>query len=175
MKITLIYIFWALCSWQSDGFYSLAIAGIEGDQINMSTYAGRKVAILVFDAAAPDSSLLTRADSLQRIETTTTFLAVPAGDLSGFSTDSALMQLHNRLGLSIPFTQSVLVTRGSDSSQHSLFKWLTDVSLNGHFNRDVEAAGQMFLISEQGTLYGILSKEAPVADIVDALHQTISQ
>jgi len=175
MKSTLIYICLALCFYRSDSFYTLSIDHIEGYPINMSDYAGRKVMILTFDAASPDSSLLQRADSLQRVDASASILAVPTGDFSGSASDSSLSALHSGLALTIPFTQMVHVTRSTGEMQHPLFKWLTDVVQNKHFDRDVEAPGQSFFVSEQGTLYAILNKDTDASVLLDALHQPINQ
>jgi len=141
----------------------------------MSTFAGHKVIVLTFDATNPDKAMLSMADSVQKADTSVFIVGVPAADFTGYSSDTALSSMHDSLALSFPFTKVALVTRASGNVQEALFKWLTDVTLNQHFDRDVDAPGQMYLISERGVLYGILTKDATPADIFGALNQSINQ
>jgi len=153
----------------------LSIARPDGSQLNMATFVDHKVMVLTFDAANPDKAMLLKADSVQKADTSAFIVGVPAADFTGYAADSALSSMHDSLALSFLFTKAVLVTRAGGDGQEALFKWLTAVTLNQHFDRDVEAPGQMFLISEQGVLYGVLTKDATLADILGALNQSINQ
>jgi glutathione peroxidase-family protein len=53
-------------------------------------------------------------------------------------------------------------------NQHPLFKWLTHLNKNTHFDRDVEETGQLFIISKKGTLYGILGRQVSTALVMEA-------
>lgn len=164
-----------LCSPDTSSFYSLSISRPDGSQLSMAAFAGRKVMVLTFDASNPDRAMLLMADSLQKADSSAIVVGVPAADFTGYASDSTLTLLHDSLGVSYPFTHAVLVTRTNGANQQGLFKWLTDVTLNQHFDRDVEAPGQLFLVSEQGVLYGIFTKDTSSTDILNALNQSISQ
>jgi hypothetical protein len=51
------------------------------------------------------------------------------------------------------------VKKGSGTAQAELMKWLTDYKRNGHFDTDVQGAGDKFFVSETGKLYAVLSPQ----------------
>lgn len=175
MKLFIIYALAGFSFLPDSGFYSISVNRPGGGQISMSQYRGRKVLIVPFNAIIPDTNQLIMLDSIQRKDSGLVVLAIPAGDISGDASDTTLNNIKNSLGVSLVMTRSVPVRRSSGNNQHPLFKWLTSVAQNTHFDRDVEQEGQLFFINEKGTLYGILNKGASGLDIAYVLKQQITQ
>jgi hypothetical protein len=59
--------------------------------------------------------------------------------------------------------------------QSPLFNWLTHVGQNTHFDRDVDAEGQLFFINERGILYSIMPKGTTKDQIENILSTTLLQ
>jgi glutathione peroxidase len=155
--------------------YDIQVESVNGDTISLSNYTNKKILITVINAAEPDPSQLEALDSLQKNDTSLVVIAVPANEFGGPGSDSAIAAMQDSLGLEILITKSSYVTKGSGDNQVLLFKWLTDVNENSHFDTDVETVGKFFIVSKTGILYSVLSNDVP-ADILDqVLDQQIDQ
>lgn len=71
-------------------------------------------------------------------------------------------------------TKQSQVKKETTIYQHPLFKWLTHVTENNHFDEDVDYASKLFIISRTGILYGVLPKEVPKAVLMQLLNQSIN-
>lgn len=83
-------------------------------------------------------------------------IAVPALDFGKSENNSDYAKLVNELSLDFVVAKAVHTRKSAGPKQHSLFKWLTDVNENSHFNYDVETIGQLFIVSKNGVLYSVL-------------------
>jgi glutathione peroxidase-family protein len=167
-------IFFLIFSFQSS-IYDIQVKSVQGNTISMSSYVNKKILVTVINSTAPNAGRLRYLDSLQNADTSLKVIAVPAKEFGGIGNDAALAALHNSLGLQILITKSAFVTRGAGSNQQPLFKWLTNVNNNTHFDTDVEATGKFFIISRTGVLYSILSTEVPANVLSQVLNQSIIQ
>lgn len=165
--------FFTLIMYQSS-IYDIQLQAANGAPVNMTTFANKKILITVFDAANPDRKQLRFLDSLRKADTAINIIAVPSNEFgSGTETNSAIISLTKSLKPGFLVTAITKVKKSSGNNQHPLFKWLTDVKENGHFNTEVETPGQLFLISKTGVLYGVLDMKVPESILQQALNQNI--
>ena len=149
-------------------FYKIQVESVDGKTINLSDYKGKKILIAEFNAANPDESFLGMLDTLQNSDTGIVVIAVPATDFDGNTSNSKIKSLKADLNLNYLVTETGKVARNSGGSQLSLFKWLTSLSDNTHFDVDITSEGQMFLVSEKGELLAAVGKGTP-PDIISQL------
>ena len=155
--------------------YKIQVETIDGTKVNLSSYQGKKIIITEFNAANPEISWLKKLDSLQSSDTSLRVIVVPANDLGGTGNDTKLASLLNSLSLKILMLKSAFVKKSSGINQHPLFKWLTNVNENTHFDVDVESAKQLFIVSKTGTLYGVLTNNTPGNVLPGVLNKSIDQ
>ncbi len=163
MKITIILASILLFN-SFSSIYDIQITTIDGKQVDLDVYKGKKIIVTAFDALNPDTEQLTFLDSLQTTDKNITIIAVPALDFSASKFMPDLAKLRDSLNLHFIITNPALVKR--NATQSPLFKFLTSVDENGHFNVDVEEPDQLYFIDTSGILYSILKKETP-HNIVD--------
>jgi glutathione peroxidase-family protein len=164
------------------GIYSLYFNTPDGNAIALSSFAGHKILIVVFNPSTADYSQLKRLDSVQTDSPSVKILAIPGTELAkGYSDsvtmiqDSSLTSMRSRLGLSLLIARAMYVNKADSSIQHPLFNWLTHVGQNTHFDRDVDSEGQLFFINENGVLYGVLPKNTSKEKIEQVLNTHIIQ
>ena len=114
--------------------------------------------IIVINAANPNLNQLRYFDSIVTSNAAVKVIAVPTEDFGAISNLSVLKSLQKSLTLVI--SKPLKVKKGGLQTQNSLFSWLTNTSQNTHFDYDVESEGQLFIVSEKGTLFTVLPKEA---------------
>ena len=80
----------------------------------------------------------------------------------GYNDDSlvALTDWYRKFGGKNLIVSKGLISGKTNKSQSQLFAWLTNASLNGHFDQEIDGPGEVFFIDESGQLYGIISATA---------------
>jgi len=163
-----------LLHWHS-GIYSIRVVSVRGDTLELESFAKKKILVTAFSASDPEIGLLKRLDSLQRSFSSLQVIAVPGNDLGGEGSDSTLASLQDSLSLNILLLRSALVKKDAQENQHPLFKWLTDANANIHFAMDVDSPGQLFVVSETGILYSVLSPGVQAEMLNGILSQTVEE
>lgn len=153
----------------TNSFYDLQFESLNGTTIKTSAYQGKKVVVAVVSAHANSISLVRYLDSVQKANTGVQVIAIPTGDFRGSVNMQDLKDL--KKSLAIILTKPLRVKKNNAALQHPLFKWLTKATENKHFDMDVQDEGQVFVISERGTLYSVLPKNAPMAVIGKVISQ----
>lgn len=151
--------------------YSIDVQTLDGSIVNLGSFAGKKIIIIEFDAANYDKEQLGTLDSIQQVNKGAVVIGVPAQDFGNTMDVQSIQKKLSDQKLSFIVTQPVFVSRSAGKNQHPLFKWLTDVNENTHFNYDADQPGQTFMVSETGDLYAILYKEAANATVTEAATQ----
>lgn len=169
-----ILILSAFITYQSS-IYTIQFDKLGGGSVTMSSYANKKIIITVFNSASPDENRLRYLDSLQNADALLQVIAIPATDLGGTGSNASLTTLRNTLSAKFIMTKASKVKKLAGNNQHPLLKWLTYVNENAHFDSDVEAAGQSFIISRGGTLYAVLGNVIDNNIISSVLNQTTIQ
>lgn len=167
-------LFFIIVPYQSS-IYDIPIESISGNNISMSSFANKKILITTFSSIMPNVSQLQYLDSLQNSNTSLIVIAVPANDFGGIGNDATLANLINSLSIDILILKSAYVKKNAGNNQQPLFKWLTNVNENNHFDVDVEAIGQMFIVSGNGILYSVLGENVPDTVLNQVLSQNLNQ
>jgi glutathione peroxidase-family protein len=157
MKCFILTVLIASANAFGGNFYGFSFTRLDGSTVSTSSYQGKKVIIYVFNGGHPNRETLLAMDSIQRANAdSVVVLAFPALDFDSTAKSGSLKKLSDSLGLSLVIAQPCRAKRGA-AAQHPLFSWLTTVSANTHFGRDVEDDGMLFVISKQGSLYGVIN------------------
>ncbi|TKK64358.1 hypothetical protein FC093_22660 [Ilyomonas limi] len=156
--------------------YGLSFPALDGQTISLEGYSGKKLLVVVLNAAAPDSKQLQMIDSFYNAnKTTLSVVGVPVEDFGTPLSDTALSSyLKDSLALHYPIAQTGKGSKVNEEDQQPLLQWLTRVDLNNHFDKDITADGLSYMISESGVLFGLFQKTALPAELEDALQQTIN-
>lgn len=146
----------------SNGFYNLTIHNLNDSTIHMSSFQGKNILIAEFDASNPNHDFLSGLDGLQASDSGLVVLVVPATDFNGSLNNAQLQSLKSTVHGAWLVTQTGMVRKSAGNAQLSLFNWLTNLSENTHFDIDVTAENQIFLISKKGELFAALGKDTPI-------------
>ena len=142
------------------GFYSLSCTRLDGSSMALSSLQGKKVLLFAFNGSNPNWGMLKAVDSIQKLHADSmAVIAFPALDFDSAVNATYLGKIHDSLGLGLTFAQPGFVKRQAGQQQLALFQWLTSMTGNGHFNRDVEKEGQIFIVNGKGTLYSIIEEQ----------------
>ncbi|MEP7373202.1 MAG: hypothetical protein ABI675_07390 [Chitinophagaceae bacterium] len=142
-----------------------------GQPVSMSSFANQKIIIATINAVNPDTVQLRYFDSLQTADKSLIIIAVPVVDSSGAGNDRQFAKLQKSMSLDFIITRPARVTKNAGAKQHALFRWLTNVTGNGHFDTDVRTPGQLFIISRSGILYSVLESNVPARILSGVLNQ----
>lgn len=149
-----------------DGIFNVAIKTIEGKDIALNNYAGKKIVVVILPSTQTDAdiSFLKGLDSLSKANSNTVFLGICSYE-DGF-TEEAKTDLNNYyrvyMGNQVVISAG-MYTRKNAANQHPLFSWLTDKNKNIHFNEDAAGPGQKFFITENGELKAIYGSAMPLS------------
>ncbi len=145
--------------------YDYSFTSITGTAHSLNEYQGKKIFIAVLPASqtAEDSAYLYRIDSVAEANAgQVAVITVPSYE-DGYTDDTvaALPQWYqSMLSSSVIITQGMYTHKASDTLQNPLFSWLTNTSLNNHFDEEVGGPGEMYFINEQGELHGVFGPES---------------
>ena len=158
--------FLILCSFMMiSNAFDFTITMPDGSIRSLSTYQGKPIMIVVLPSVQNDtnSSMLYSLNGLQQqFKDSITIIGIPSYE-DGYADDSlenVLLWYHSILDSSFVVAQG-MNSRKSSPYQSDLFHWLTHAEENGHFDQDVMGAWEKFLITRDGSLYGLISPDAP--------------
>ena len=155
--------------------YDIQVETIDGKTVNLSVYKGKTIIVAEFNAAQPDRASLQYIDSLQMVNKSSVVIAVPALDFGGTANEKSIVALRDSLGLQILITKPAFVKKTAGKIQQELFKWLTDVNNNRHFDYEVEEPWQLFIINSKGTLYSLLRTRTPRTVINESMVRDVKE
>ncbi len=157
--LTGLLLFMTLPAGYAGNFFTLSFTKLDGTTVSTSDYTGKKVIVFAFNGAHPDLNLLIAMDSIQRAyPDSLQVLAFPALELDSSANSQTVGNLVDSLGLQLVVGSPALVKISSGAGQIPLFTWLTSVQGNGHFDRDMEEEGMLFIVNNTGNLYSILNR-----------------
>ena len=148
----------------SQSVYERQINDISGNAMKMKSFFGSKVFFIIAPLSATDSLKLQQLHTLQANYGTTIKLIGIVSREDGFidGSQSALKKLYEQYEIAITLTEPVY-TRKTTSLQSSLMQWLTNRSLNFRSDQDVKGIGQVFYITEGGSLSAVIPPGASLA------------
>lgn len=146
----------------SGDIYSVAVKAIDGNNIDLNQYKGKKVLFVVLSPAGNDAAIdVNQLAQLQdKYRSTLVVFGIPSIE-EGFKASDAdkLKMLYN--DAHIILTEGMNVKKGEQQS--SLFKWLTNKDQNRHFDQDVQGVGAKFFVDESGELYAVMGPSLTLA------------
>ena len=148
-------------------FYDNRITLLDGTEVSMYELSNKRLVIATFNQSDSCIAELMRLDSLQRTTDSIQVIATPAVDYGCFSSADSLKLFTDSLHLSFLITQPMMVKKGPN--QDSLYQWLTNADYNNYFNDDVQAAGDLFIVSSDGVLYATAGKEIRMSTLQTVL------
>lgn len=171
-----VFVFHAfVLSIQAQDFYNLPINSLDGKKIDLHSYKGKKVLIVIIPFNDSNANVI---DELARfkngIGSKVSIIGIPSIE-EGYrkADDSKLIKLYrNDRNIDLVIAEGIKVKKASGTTQSELFKWLTDPTRNGSFNKDVTGLYHKFFVNEKGKLYAELGPRTslfarPVAKIVN--------
>ncbi len=161
-----------LSSWYcTESIYSHSVTTIEGITKPLNLYQGKKILIftLPIEQNSGNDSILFSLDSLRMaFESSLIIIAVPAYE-DGFTINAKenLKQWYrSKLSMDIIVTEGLYTRKSSTNNQHPLFRWLTEKSRNDHFETDVYAPGDKFIVWINGELIAVLGAQTRIGSSV---------
>jgi len=174
MKILFLYLSSIFLSAPlAGGFYDIKFEALDGTLVKTSVYQGKKVIVAVISAGAAGDNLVTYLDSLQNANATVKVIVIPTGDFKGSVDNQKLKDLKKNKNIVV--AKPLKVKKSNGSQQHPLFVWLTQSKENRHFDTDVTGEGQVFVVSEKGTLYSVLPGDVPKKVLAQVINQPFAE
>jgi glutathione peroxidase-family protein len=151
---------------QNTSIYNAQVSTVQGQTHALGEFKGKKILIVVLPVSqtAVNASMLSVLDSFSsQYASQVAIIGVPSID-EGYTGDSAavLNNWYKQLAGTNIILCNGLNTGKTNTQQDPVFAWLTHASQNGHFDQDVDGAGEIFFMNESGALYGIISSSATV-------------
>jgi glutathione peroxidase len=137
--------------------YEIPVKDIEGNNINLKTYMGKKILFLIVPLNSDDSVLIQLDSFLIKYSGKIKVIGILSAE-DGYSPvkKTSIKQLYNSRG--IVLTEVMKTRKGQ--SQQPLMQWLTNRSKNNHFDMDAMGIGHKFFVSETGRLFAVLPPRA---------------
>jgi len=153
----------------SDDIYNVAVKSLDGNNIDLNQYKGKKILFVVLPLSAEDTTINVKqlAQLQDKYRGTLVVVGVPSIE-AGFKT-------HNADKVKMLYKEAhILVTKGMNvkkgGQQAALFQWLTSKEQNGHFDQDVQGVGSKFFVDEGGELYAVMG---PILTLTNPLMDKI--
>ncbi|MAQ32010.1 MAG: glutathione peroxidase [Flavobacteriales bacterium] len=166
MKNILIYFItlFAMTLHSQNNIYDIALTDIENNPINLNNFKGK---YLLFVNVASYCGYTNQYSDLQKLHEKYDELEViglPCNQFlfqEPFSEDSIKEFCSTNYGINFTMTNKINV---KGSSQHELYKWLTDKALNGVKNSSVKWNFQKYLVGKNGEFIDVFySKTLPLS------------
>lgn len=145
-----------------DDFYDISLTTTSGKLINLSSYKGKKLLIVVVNQQVLQAK--TSAGYLGDIQAAypeVSVLILPTSNQKDSLSSADIRALPE-----LDKTQyGSAVATGDDSAfvQHPLLRWLSKPVANKHFDKPITGDDQYYVINESGVLYAVLDKN--VSDV----------
>lgn len=144
--------------------FTIKVRDVDGNQLNLSKYRGKKMVFIILSGKENDS-MLTQLSSFQnRYKDSAAVIGILSLE-DGYSSEDK-MNVIKTFKATVP---AVLLTEGmytrrTSAGQSELMQWLTHKEKNFHFDGDIAGAGHKFFIDEAGVLYGVIGPRAPLTN-----------
>ena len=162
MKILFLILYILTFQLANNDIYSIGCKDINGRTINLNEFKDRKIIIALIEGSNPKTEFLVFLDSIQKVKSDYKIIIIPSEEFGGPSDIPSLLKIKEKFGESLTMTSPMNVTKSSGNLQHPLLKWLTDVNLNQHYNKDAEGSTQLFFIAPGAIIYSVISPQAPI-------------
>jgi len=145
--------------------YEYSLRGIDGSQINLGDFAGKKILIVNVASKCGFTPQYEGLEKLyQEYNDKLVIIGFPSNSFrQEYESNEEIAEFCQRnYGVTFPLTERVSV---SGSDQHVVFQWLTDESLNGWNTTSPQWNFYKYLIDENGELTHVFpSNTDPLSD-----------
>jgi len=145
--------------------YGVALKNIDGGNINLNSYQGSKLLILLAPVSAYDSVRFRKIKAFQVVHPSSQVKLLGVMSIEDGYADSnktAIKSTYQHFGIDILLTEGLRTKKAAGSSQSPLFNWLTTKSENKLSATDALGIGQKFIIDETGKLYSVSIPAVPL-------------
>ena len=167
--ILLSLISFGVMAQSSQNFHSFKVKTIDGKEIQLSTFKGKKVLVVNTASKCGLTPQYKDLEALYKKYGGDKFVIVgfPANNFMGQEpgNNNEIKEFCTKnYGVSFPMMEKISV-KGDD--MHPLYKWLTSKDLNGKEDASVKWNFQKFMIDENGNYYGHVSpRESPDCETI---------
>ena len=156
-----------LCAQKS--VYDVQLQTIDSVYFKLSNFKGKKILVAVSTPEKLHEQKSAFYDSLQNSNPQIKVIIIPGVDLGG--KDDILYQrlMMSDISKRVTICMPTKVKKSANANQNELLKWLTTLSSNRHFDLDIRADEQMYVISETGVLYAVFEPSVTQNQLKDVL------
>lgn len=154
--VTLLFLTLTVAA-SSQSLYNLTINNIDGDSVQLSSFSGKKLLVMILPLSDQDSiagQLVSLAG--QHSDSVAVIGVISLEDGYTGEMKEAIKVFYGGAGITL--TEPMYI-RKSSTGQSGLMQWLTDKDKNRHFNRDADAIGMMFFVGETGKIFAVLGRQ----------------
>lgn len=153
-------------STQSQSIHNLSFTDINGANIQMSSFSGKKVVFVIAPVNQSDSLLISEIRQFRDIYRDSIVLIGVMSSEDGFSAanSSAVKALYEQRGIPIILTAGMYTKKSAGASQSAIMQWLTKRTSNARFNIDAMGVMHKFFVNAEGKLYGVISPRVSLLD-----------
>jgi glutathione peroxidase-family protein len=156
-----------------ESIYDLNVQTAYGGELSLNYYREQKIAI-----ASVSVDMLRRKgplefwDSLKTAYPKVVFIMIPASDMDTLTNDSiAMEEIKSNASKKFVLSGAEKVKKDKGEEQNPVMQWLTDAKKNQRSNMEVESEFQIYVVSESGILYSVLTKGTPLWVLKSVLEQ----
>jgi glutathione peroxidase len=139
----------------SGDIYSIAVKDLDGNNIELNQYKGKKILFVVLSPSGEDATITVNqiAQLQDKYRSSLVVIGVPSIEAGFKAADADKLKMRYK-DAHIILTEGMKVKKGAQQS--ALFQWLTSKDENHHFNQDVQGTGAKFFVDEGGDLYAVM-------------------
>lgn len=146
------------------GITDYSFTDIDGNEVHMSSFAGKKILIVNTASAGNAASQYAGLDSLYGLyQDSMVIIAFPSNSFGNEPLDNAGIKSFIQNNYDGHFIVAAK-TSVAGEDQHPLFQWLTKDSLNHTLSTTIDRDFYKFLLDENGKLMGVYAGEAVPTD-----------
>lgn len=139
-----------------DNFYDVSLVSSSDKIINMSSYAGKKLLIVVSSPRTLRTK--TPAAYLGKIQASYPSVSVLILPFDNTGDSASVIDWNSMPTVDNTLFGAQITNRKDSASENPMLRWLSKSQLNQHFEKAISSDEQYYVISESGVLYAVLDK-----------------
>ncbi len=143
---------------------SLTIKNIDGADVSLLSYQGKKILFLIAPSDLSDSLKVNEIAAFNAQYGDSLHLVCIMSKEDGYvdSNKAAIKSMYQSRGLNVLLTEGMYTKKAAGTNQSTLMQWLTKRSINKRFDEDAGGVGQQFYVNENGKLFSVLVAQTPL-------------
>ncbi len=150
----------------SQSIHNLSFTDIDGGNISLNTYQGKRILFIIAPISSIDSSRLDELKKFQVYYGDSVKLIGVMSNEDGYTTvnSAAIKSLYQSKDIEIVLTSGMYTKKAAGTNQSSLMKWLTEKDFNGHYDTDAKGIWQKFITNKFGKIINVVSPRFSLFD-----------